>query len=175
MTSTPRIPPETGRDTLSPGTIARLRLVIARLNRQMAQASSAKDLTFAQLSALARIEQYGPLRLNELAARERVAVPSLIRTIGPLTADGLVAKTPDPHDGRCQLLELTPAGLAAITRIRQERSELLAHGSGRLTPQQCRDLEAAVPVLELLLDEPEPAQPTRPAQPIQPAQSAEDR
>ncbi|MFI9274424.1 MarR family winged helix-turn-helix transcriptional regulator [Kitasatospora sp. NPDC052896] len=144
---------------LSSDAVVRLRLVIARLNRQMAQASSGKDLTFAQLSALARIEQHGPLRLGELAARERVAVPSMIRTIGPLTADGLIAKTPDPLDGRSQLLELSPAGLEAITRIRRERSELLAHRSGRLTAEQCRELEAAVPLLELLLDEPEPGCP----------------
>ncbi|MFB7668250.1 MarR family winged helix-turn-helix transcriptional regulator [Kitasatospora sp. NPDC056138] len=148
--------PAGGGGTLSEDAVVRLRLVIARLNRQMAQAASGKDLTFAQLSALARVEQYGPLRLGELAARERVAVPSMIRTVGPLTAAGLVAKTPDPLDGRSQLLELTAAGLDAITRIRRERSALLAHRSGRLTPRQCRELEAAVPLLELLLDEPEP-------------------
>ncbi|WP_052681893.1 MarR family winged helix-turn-helix transcriptional regulator [Saccharothrix sp. ST-888] len=162
----PAARPETAAETtaesggaLSEDAVVRLRLVIARLNRQMAQAASGKDLTFAQLSALARVEQYGPLRLGELAARERVAVPSMIRTVGPLTAAGLVAKTPDPLDGRSQLLELTAAGLDAITRIRRERSALLAHRSGRLTPRQCRDLEAAIPVLELLLDEPEPTAP----------------
>ncbi|MEV7780827.1 MarR family transcriptional regulator [Kitasatospora sp. NPDC088351] len=148
-----------GGGGLSAEAVVRLRLVIARLHRQMAQASSGKDLTSAQLSALARVEQHGPLRLGELAARERVAVPSMVRTIAPLTADGLIARTPDPLDGRSQLLELTPAGLAAITRIRQERSALLAHRSGRLTPQQCRELEAAVPLLELLLDEPEAGRP----------------
>ncbi|MFJ3216751.1 MarR family winged helix-turn-helix transcriptional regulator [Kitasatospora sp. NPDC086801] len=145
---------------LSAEALVRLRLAIGRLNRQMARASGGQDLTVAQLSALARVELHGPLRLGELAAREGVAVPSVLRTIAPLTADGLIAKTPDPLDGRSQLLELTPAGLTAITRIRRERSALLARRSARLTPQQCRQLEAAVPLLELLLDEPDPACPS---------------
>ncbi|MFD4531402.1 MarR family winged helix-turn-helix transcriptional regulator [Kitasatospora sp. NPDC058397] len=144
---------------LSAEAVVRLRLAIGRLNRQMARASGGQDLTVAQLSALARVEVHGPLRLGELAAREGVAVPSVLRTIAPLTADGLIAKTPDPLDGRSQLLELTPAGLAAITRIRRERSALLARRSARLTLQQCRQLEAAVPLLELLLDDPDPAFP----------------
>lgn len=146
---------------LSEEAVVRLRLVIARLNRQMSQAASGKDLTFAQLSALARVEQHGPLRLGELAARERVAVPSMVRTIAPLADDGLIAKTPDPLDGRSHLLALTPAGEAALTRIRQERSALLARRSGRLTPRQCRELEAALPLLELLLDDSETGPPHR--------------
>jgi DNA polymerase-4 len=52
--------------------VARLRLIVARLYRQMAQASGDDlNLTYAQLSALARVQEYGPLRLGELAARER--------------------------------------------------------------------------------------------------------
>ncbi|MDH6707615.1 DNA-binding MarR family transcriptional regulator [Kitasatospora sp. MAA19] len=149
-----------GGDGLSADAVVRLRLVIGRLNRQMSRASGGQDLTVAQLSALVRVEQHGPLRLGELAAREAVAVPSMVRTIAPLTADGLIAKSPDPTDGRSQLLELTPAGLETITRIRRERSALLAHRSARLTAQQCRDLEAALPLLELLLDEPEAACPS---------------
>lgn len=60
---------------LDAATVARLRLVVARLYRQLAQASSGRDLTMAQLSALARIEEHGPIRLGELAALERVAAP----------------------------------------------------------------------------------------------------
>jgi len=144
--------------TLDADAIARLRLAIARLNRQMTQASSRSDLTFAQLSALARIEQHGPLRLGELAARERVTAPSIIRTIAPLSEDGLIAKEPDPDDRRSQLLVLTDHGRKVIDRIRQERSELLASRTARLTAEQSAVLAAAVPVLELLAEEPPPGE-----------------
>ncbi|MFE4976511.1 MarR family winged helix-turn-helix transcriptional regulator [Kitasatospora sp. NPDC056651] len=141
-------------DGLPAEAVVRLRLAIGRLNRQLVRASGDQDLTAAQLSALARVEQHGPLRLGELAAREGVAVPSMVRTVTPLVTDGLVAKTPDPQDGRSQLLAPTPLGLETLARIRRERTALLARRSTRLTPQQCRALEAALPVLELLLEEP---------------------
>ncbi|WP_316527438.1 MarR family winged helix-turn-helix transcriptional regulator [Kitasatospora brasiliensis] len=139
---------------LSAEAVVRLRLAIGRLNRQLVRASGDQDLTAAQLSALARVEQLGPLRLGELAVREGVAVPSMVRTVTPLVADGLVAKTPDPQDGRSQLLSPTPLGLETLARIRRERTALLARRGARLTPEQCRALEAALPVLELLLEEP---------------------
>ncbi|MER7766782.1 MarR family transcriptional regulator [Kitasatospora sp. NPDC096140] len=139
--------------------VVRLRLVIGRLNRQMVRASGEQDLTAAQLSALARTEQHGPLRLGELAAREGVAVPSMVRTVTPLVAAGLIARTPDPLDGRSALLAPTPHGRDTLDRIRRERSALLARRSTRLTPDQCRQLEEALPLLELLLDEPDPPRP----------------
>lgn len=138
---------------LSAEAVVRLRLAIGRLNRQLVHASGDQDLTSAQLSALARVEQHGPLRLGELAAREGVAVPSMVRTVAPLVADGLIAKTPDPQDGRSQLLAPTRHGRDTLARIRRERTALLARRSTRLSPEQCRALEAALPLLELLLDE----------------------
>ncbi|MFE4517310.1 MarR family winged helix-turn-helix transcriptional regulator [Kitasatospora sp. NPDC056783] len=141
-------------DGLSAEAVVRLRLAIGRLHRQLVRASGDQDLTAARLSALARVKQHGPLRLGELAAHEGVAVPSMVRTVTPLVADGLVARTPDPRDGRSQLLAPTPLGLETLTRIRRERTALPAGRGTRLTPEQCRALEAALPVLELLLEEP---------------------
>ncbi|MFD8705424.1 MarR family winged helix-turn-helix transcriptional regulator [Kitasatospora sp. NPDC059648] len=138
---------------LSAEAVVRLRLAIGRLNRQLVRASGDQDLTSAQLSALSRVEQHGSLRLGELAAREGVAVPSMVRTVAPLVTAGLIAKTPDPQDGRSQLLALTPHGRDTLARIRRERTALLARRSTRLSPEQCRALEAALPLLELLLDE----------------------
>lgn len=140
---------------VDPAVVARLRLAIARLNRQMVRASSGQDLTFAQLSALARIEQFGPLRLGELAHRERVAASSMTRTIAPLTAAGLIGKAPDPQDGRSFLIEITAHGAQVIGDIRRARSEVLANRVDRLTQQQIEALQAALPVLEALADEPE--------------------
>jgi DNA-binding MarR family transcriptional regulator len=147
--------------------VARLRLVVARLYRQLAQASGDDlNLTYAQLSALARIEEHGPLRLGELAAHEQVAAPSLTRTVGPLAAAGLITKQPDPSDGRSWLVSIAAAGTDLLVRIRRERSELLARRMSRLTPEQSGTLRAALPVLELLLTEPAaPADPARPAGP----------
>jgi DNA-binding MarR family transcriptional regulator len=132
---------------------ARLRLALARLHRQLVQASGGQELTFAQLSALARIEAHGPLRLSELAARERVAASSLVRTLAPLSAAGMVAKAPDPADGRSSLLALTDHGREVIGRIRRERDDFLAGRIARLTHEQGAALAAVIPVLELLAED----------------------
>jgi DNA-binding MarR family transcriptional regulator len=145
----------TAAPAVDPAVAARLRLAIARLNRQMVRASSGQDLTFAQLSALARVEQFGPLRLGELAGRERVAASSMTRTIAPLTAAGLIGKAPDPQDGRSFLIEITPLGARVIADIRRQRSQVMADRVGRLTPEQADALYAALPVLEALADDPE--------------------
>jgi DNA-binding MarR family transcriptional regulator len=144
-----------GRGAPSSAAVARLRLVIARLHRQLAQASSDDlNLTYAQLSALARIQEHGPLRLGELAAYEQVAAPSLTRTVAPLSAAGLIAKQPDPSDGRSWLVSVTPEGGEVLGRIRRERSELLARRMARLDAGQLDALLAALPALEQLLTEP---------------------
>lgn len=136
--------------------VDRLRLVIARLYRQLAQASGNDlNLTYAQLSALARTQQHGPLRIGELAAYEQVAAPSLTRTVAPLAAAGLIAKQPDPTDGRSSLVTITPEGDDVLDRIRRTRSGLLARRMARLDPDRLDALLAALPALEQLLTEPE--------------------
>lgn len=146
-----------GRGAPSQAAVTRLRLVIARLYRQLAQASGDDlNLTYAQLSALARTQEHGPLRIGELAAHEQVAAPSLTRTMAPLVAEGLVSRQPDPSDRRSWLVTITPAGADLLGRIRRQRSELLARRIARLEPGRLDTLLAALPVLEQLLTEPEP-------------------
>jgi DNA-binding MarR family transcriptional regulator len=138
---------------LDPAVVARLRLTIGRLYRQMVQAADRHDLTMAQLSAMVKLEEHGPLRLGELASREGVAGPSIIRTISPLTDGGLVRREPDPNDGRSSFVTLTPAGSALLDGIRRDRSDFLARRAERLTDEQRTVLVDAVPVLELLLED----------------------
>ncbi|MFC1420741.1 MarR family winged helix-turn-helix transcriptional regulator [Streptacidiphilus cavernicola] len=134
--------------------VTRLRLTVARLYRQMAQASHGQDLTFAQLSALARIEEHGPLRLGELAARESVAAPSMTRTLTALSYGGLIEREADPSDGRSSLVSATAKGRELMLRVRRERSELLADRVAELSGEQRETLWSALGVLELLLDRP---------------------
>jgi len=136
---------------LDPAEVVRLRLVVARLHRQLAQASDRRDFTFAQLSALARIEAHGPIRLGELAARERVAAPSMTRTVAPLVSSGLVTRLPDPDDGRSALVELSPEGVELLAEIRERRSEVLARRTADLDARERAVLLEALPVLERLV------------------------
>ncbi|MFJ4675744.1 MULTISPECIES: MarR family winged helix-turn-helix transcriptional regulator [unclassified Kitasatospora] len=140
-----------GEGGLDPAEVVRLRLVISRLHRQLVQASDRQEFTFAQQSALARIEQHGPIRLGELAALEGVAAPSMTRTVAPLVESRLVSRVPDPNDGRSVLVELSPEGTELLARIRRQRSEVLARRTAELTDGERRTLMAALPVLEHLV------------------------
>jgi len=135
---------------------ARLRVALGRLNRLLTQQQGEDSVSFAQLSALVMIERFGPIRVGDLAQRERVAAPSMTRTLAGLVAAGWVQREPDPEDGLSFMVTLSPVGEALIARVRQERTALLVRGMDRLSAEKQAALRAAVPVLEQLADEVEP-------------------
>ena len=135
-----------------PQEIARLRVAIGRLHRRMVQRTSG-NLTFSQTSALVAVEKVGPIRLGELAARERVAAPSMTRTVSGLVEAGLLHRAGDPQDGRSFLLSITELGRGFIEGLRTERNAALAEGVAQLTEQEYAALRAALPVLEHLAEQ----------------------
>lgn len=135
-----------------PQDITRLRVAVGRLHRRLAQRSTS-ELTFAQISALVMVEKYGPIRQGELAAREKVAAPSMTRTVSGLVEAGLVQKIPDPEDGRSCHIVVTEAARSLLEKVRTERSAMLAERVARLSPEQYETLVAALPVLEQLAEE----------------------
>jgi DNA-binding MarR family transcriptional regulator len=135
-----------------PQEIARLRVAIGRLHRRMVQRTSG-NLTFSQTSALIAVEKVGPIRLGELAARERVAAPSMTRTVSGLVEAGLLHRAGDPQDGRSFLLSITDLGRAFAEGLRTERSAALAEGVAQLTREEYAALLAALPVLEHLAEQ----------------------
>lgn len=72
------------------------------------------------------LEHHGPLRLSEIAARERVTRPTATDVVRRLEQEGLVARTPDPRDSRSALVDLTAAGRAQLGAWRAQ----LATGVG---------------------------------------------
>lgn len=141
-------PPE-----LTDGELAgRLRLVIGLLVRRLRQRDPG-HLSPAQLSALVTVEASGPMRSGDLAAREKVAAPTITRLIGTMVDAGLVTRGPDPSDARGSLVALAPGGVEALAAVRRERTNLLSRQLGALPPEQRAALVAALPALEALLDE----------------------
>ena len=135
-----------------PQEIARLRVAIGRLHRRMVQRTSG-NLTFSQTSALIAVEKVGPIRLGELAARERVAAPSMTRTVSGLVEAGLLHRAGDPQDGRSFLLSITDLGREFTEGLRTERNAALAEGVSHLTEREYAALRAALPVLEHLAEQ----------------------
>jgi DNA-binding MarR family transcriptional regulator len=129
----------------------RLRLAVGRLARRIRLATN--DIPPLQLSALATLDKYGPLRSGELAAREAVTAPTMTRVLSSLAERGLVTREPDPTDARSVRVSLSPAGVEALMRIRSERTALLIARIARLTDEQRTALVAALPALEALVEE----------------------
>jgi DNA-binding MarR family transcriptional regulator len=115
--------------------------------------STSGDLTFSQTSALVAVEKLGPIRLGELAGRERVAAPSMTRTVSGLVEAGLLHRAGDPQDGRSYLLSITDRGRHFLEEMRTERNAALAQGISHLSESEFETLWAALPVLEHLAEQ----------------------
>jgi DNA-binding MarR family transcriptional regulator len=131
--------------------VARLRVAIARVSRRLRRHELA-GLTPTQLSALATVEQAGPMRLGDLAAAEGIAPSTLTRLVTALEERGYVDRCPVPGDARASTLAIAPEGHAVLERIRQESTILLADSLRSLSPEQLAALAAALPALEHIAD-----------------------
>lgn len=129
--------------------VTRLRVAIARVSRRLRRHELA-GLTPTQLAALATVESAGPLRLGDLAAAERIAPSTLTRMVTALEDLGYVERCAVPGDARASTLTVTPAGHAALERIRRETTIVLADSLRTLPPDQLAALAAALPALEQL-------------------------
>jgi DNA-binding MarR family transcriptional regulator len=131
-------------------TAARLRLVISRLARAVRQHGAA-GLTPSQISALATIEEFGPMRMSDLAGYELIGAPVATRVVATLQELGLVQKAEGSTDGRVSLIELSAAGSETLAELWSERAAGLTARIERLLPEQVAVLTAALPVLETLV------------------------
>ncbi|ASK65930.1 transcriptional regulator [Brachybacterium avium] len=142
MTTTPAAPAELPQH---------LALVCSQFSRLAARRS---DVGVGTVSwrVVATIERHGPLRLSEIADRERVSRPTATTVIKRLEEEGLVGRTPDPTDSRSSLISTTTQGSAQLAAWRQQ----LAHGVGGLLDQLPAEdfaaLERAAEILSRLVD-----------------------
>lgn len=111
---------------------------------------SRPDLTMAQLSILLTLLDSGPIRMTELAARERVRTPTTTVAIRRLEKLGLVKRTRDPSDMRAVLVEVTPEGFVQHRDALEARRHHLAELLGHLTADERADLIRALKPLERL-------------------------
>jgi len=102
-------------------------------------------------AALATIERHGPLSPSELAERERVRRPSATKIVARLEEEGLVVRTPDPHDGRSCRVAVTEAGSAHLHEVRSRKDHVLAQRLEGLSAADRRTLDEAAEILERLL------------------------
>ena len=97
-------------------TAARLRLVMLRLARALRHQGSTA-LSPSQVSALASVDEFGPLRISALATLESVGAPVATRVVASLEELDLLTRTEDPDDKRASLVELSDHGREVLDAL----------------------------------------------------------
>ncbi len=133
-------------------TAARLRLVMVRLARALRHQGSTA-LSPSQVSALASVDEFGPLRISALASLESVGAPVATRVVASLEELDLLTRTEDPDDKRASLVELSEHGRSVLAALWSERTIGLSSRVDALTPAERSRLELALPALEKLARE----------------------
>ena len=130
---------------------AALRVSIGLLLRRMRQVRPDGELSLPETSALTRLDRSGPATSSALAKEEQISPQSMGATLAALEARGLVARQPDPDDGRRAVLSLTEAGQQVLRDKRSARvAQLAAALSSAFSPAEVLQLKAAAPLLERL-------------------------
>jgi len=85
------------------------------------------------------------VRLRDVTANMLVSQPSVSRLVDRMVARGLIAKCPDPDDGRGSLVRATEKGANAFRKVATAHGRTIAERMSRLSDDelaQLRDLTA---------------------------------
>ena len=130
-----------------------LRVIVGKLIRRLREEVRVGDLSWSQMTLLARLERNGPSTLTTLAKAEGVRSQSMGETVAALRAQGLIDGTPDPDDGRQTLLSVTETCRDLIRANRAAREDWLFQGlQSHFTATEQDQLAAAVTLLKRLTD-----------------------
>jgi DNA-binding MarR family transcriptional regulator len=125
-----------------------LRVVLGQLVRRL---RGEHRFPLSHGAVLGRLDRDGPQSTSDLAVAERVRPQSMAQTLGDLEADDLIARRPDPDDGRRVLIELSDSGRQALEQDRRHREGWLARSiDDELSAEEQEVLAQAVGLLQRL-------------------------
>jgi DNA-binding MarR family transcriptional regulator len=128
-------------------TVARIRRSIRRRAGRPVLLST---LTGSQLELLRAVQRRPRTSVAEAAVDLRLAPNTVSTLVRELTAAGLLVREADPSDRRVARLDLDPGVREEVDAWSDLRVEVLGRAVERLSPQDRRRLDAAIPVLERL-------------------------
>jgi DNA-binding MarR family transcriptional regulator len=132
----------------------RLHSVAIHLLRSVRVYDSGSGLSPARLSALSVIVYSQDVTVSHVAAAEQVRVPTMSRLITDMEHDGLVKRSPSPHDARAWRITATTEGKRALQRGRDLRLAALEQSLASCAPSEIDTLRDAVSTLERLFGHP---------------------
>jgi DNA-binding MarR family transcriptional regulator len=126
---------------------AALRLAVVRIYRAL-RIHADRKITPSQVSALARIEREGTVRVGVLAQLEGISPASMSKIVDSLEQLELVDRVPDSLDGRASVIQLSTGGLEFFFEIRSASTEALEVVISSLSDDERLLLEQSLPILE---------------------------
>ena len=138
----------------SAATTAReVKVVFGRLRRRIRALALVDDLSPSQAAVLTRLHKEGPSSTSALASAEAVSHQAIGAILAALETRGDIHRSPDPTDGRRQLVSLTDAGVAHAEHHIGAREEWLARAlQDRLTEDERRAVRHAMALLDRLAE-----------------------
>ena len=130
-----------------------VKVVFSRLRRRYRGLALTDDLSGSQAAVLTRLHKEGPSSASVLAGAEAVSHQAIGAILTVLDTRGFIERSPDPNDGRRQLISLTPAGVARAENTTSAREEWLARAlQDRLTEGERRAVRHAMALLDRLAE-----------------------
>ncbi|WP_322987279.1 MarR family winged helix-turn-helix transcriptional regulator [Phaeacidiphilus oryzae] len=102
---------------------------------------------------LVRLDEVGEARSSDLACYFNIGKPTASRQLRSLEDLGLIAREPDPADGRAQLLRLTAEGRERLERVRDGRQAQMRRLLGAWGADEVRTLARMLGRLNSLSEE----------------------
>lgn len=110
------------------------------------------SLSRTAAGTLSVLDRKGPQRITTLADGEAVTQPAMTGLIQRLESTGLVARQPDPADGRATLITITDQGRSTLTDRRRKHDDAIAARVAALDPTRLSQLLAALPAITALTE-----------------------
>jgi DNA-binding MarR family transcriptional regulator len=132
-------------------TAAALQLSVGLLKRRARETAQDGELSSPEMSVLSRLDRDGPGTTAALARWEQITPQAVGATVAALEARELIARAPDPGDGRRSILTITQAGERALRAGRNALTDLMTGALSRgFTPGEIEQLRVAAPLIERL-------------------------
>ena len=129
----------------------KLRVALMRMVRRLKRETDGEH-SVSVIAALGSLNSHGPLTLGELAEAEGVSRPSMTVLAASLLDQNLIAKKPDPTDGRLVRVHINQAGKRVLEQSRTRRNAYLAKRLAALSGDELRTLDEAATILLRLVE-----------------------
>lgn len=138
------------------------RLFARELERQLAPLG----ISPAYMPVLFALADGAAMTQKALAERAAVEQPTMTATLNRMQRDGVIARRPNPDDGRSALVALTPKGFGAIPDVERVVAAINALALEQLTPEERRNflslMRRIIAVLEMQAGKESPSDTAKP-------------